>query len=139
MRGNLIKDFMDRNEIIEFWVTEANEAQAVARHLFEKKDYSYSLFFGHLAIEKFLKALFVQRTTEEEIPRSHNLLRLAKEAQLEISEDRQRDLVRITAFNLEARYPDYKMQFRKQCTRQFTEMEIATINEVLQWLKSISR
>jgi len=130
---------MEREKIIEFWITEANEAQTVALHLFEKKDYSYSLFFGHLAIEKLLKALFVRRTTEEEIPRSHNLLRLAGEARLEISEDRQRELVRITAFNLEARYPDYKMQFRKQCTRKFTETELAKINEVLQWLKSIDR
>ena len=128
---------MDRKEIIEFWMAEANEAQTVARHLFEKQDYSYSLFFGHLAIEKFLKALFVQRSTGEDIPRTHNLLRLAKEARLEISEERQRDLVRITAFNLEARYPDYKMQFRKQCTRQFTEMELSRINEVWQWLKSM--
>ena len=71
---------MDRKEIVEFWVTEANEAQAVAQHLFEKKDYSYSLFFGHLAIEKFLKALFVQRTKEEEIPRSHNFCNRSPEA-----------------------------------------------------------
>ena len=41
---------MDRKEIIEYWVTEANEAQTVAHHLFEKKDYSYSLFFGHLEV-----------------------------------------------------------------------------------------
>jgi HEPN domain-containing protein len=41
----------------DFWLVEANEALQVADHLVEKGDYSYALFFGHLAIEKLLKAL----------------------------------------------------------------------------------
>lgn len=46
-------------EIKGFWLKEALEALNVADHLYEKNDYSYSLFFGHLAIEKLLKGLFV--------------------------------------------------------------------------------
>jgi len=44
-------------EIKGFWLKEALEALNVADHLYEKNDYSYSLFFGHLAIEKLLKGL----------------------------------------------------------------------------------
>ncbi len=36
---------------IDFWVEEALEALQVAEHLHEKGDYSYALFFGHLAIK----------------------------------------------------------------------------------------
>ncbi len=108
----------------------------VAKHLFDKKDYSYSLFFGHLAVEKMLKAIYVKNISEE-VPRSHNLLRLAKEAKVHIPEDKQRDLIRITAFNLEARYPDYKKEFRKKCTIQFTKVELSKIEGVLKWLKSM--
>jgi HEPN domain-containing protein len=43
---------MDYKEIIDYWLTEADESMTVADHLFEKKDFSYSLFFGHLAVEK---------------------------------------------------------------------------------------
>ena len=39
-------------QIKTYWLTEAQEALKVADHLIEKKDYSYALFFGHLAIEK---------------------------------------------------------------------------------------
>ena len=46
-------------EIKEYWLEEALEALNVADHLYEKNDYSYSLFFGHLAIEKLLKGFFV--------------------------------------------------------------------------------
>ena len=127
---------MEQKQIVDYWQDEADESLAVMGHLFEKKDYSYALFFGHLAVEKIIKALFVQNVSRE-VPRSHNLLRLAKAAQIEISEEQQRDLIRITAFNLEARYPDYKRNFRKKCTLEFSEVEVKTIKEVFSWLKSM--
>ena len=37
----------------DLWLEEASESLQVARHLFEKTDYSYALFFGHLAEEVF--------------------------------------------------------------------------------------
>jgi HEPN domain-containing protein len=43
--------------IKSYWMIEADEALNVTDHLFEKKDYSYALFFGHLAVEKNSKSL----------------------------------------------------------------------------------
>ncbi len=126
---------MSQKEIIDFWASEAEESLNVAKHLVEKKDYSYALFFGHLAIEKILKAL-IATDTDKQTPRSHNLLRLAQQAHIELTEEQQHTLIRITAFNLESRYPDYKKEFRKKCTLQFTEMEMNKIKEVFAWLKS---
>jgi HEPN domain-containing protein len=48
----------DVDQVQTFWLTEAEESLRVADHLMEKADYSYALFFGHLAIEKLLKALY---------------------------------------------------------------------------------
>lgn len=127
--------FMENEDIFQYWVTEADESNKIAKHLFDKKDYSYSLFFGHLAVEKMIKAIYVKNISEK-VPRSHNLLRLAKEAKLHIPDDKRSDLIRITAFNLEARYPDYKKEFRKKCTIDFTKVELSKIKEVLKWLKS---
>lgn len=126
---------MNQKEIIDFWASEAEESLHVAQHLFEKKDYSYALFFGHLAIEKIIKEVLVKNTNQQ-VPRSHNLMRLAKEAQIEITEEQKRTLIRITAFNLESRYPDYKKEFRKKCTLKFTAMELQKTKEVFIWLKS---
>ena len=46
------------NNVKSYWIDEAEEALTVAEHLFEKGDYSSALFFGHLAIEKILKAIY---------------------------------------------------------------------------------
>jgi len=51
----------DIEKVKTYWFAEAQEALQVADHLIEKEDYSYALFFGHLAVEKLLKALFVIR------------------------------------------------------------------------------
>jgi len=48
-------DDLDIPNIKSYWIKEADEALTVAEHLFEKGDYSYALFFGHLAVEKILR------------------------------------------------------------------------------------
>jgi HEPN domain-containing protein len=52
------------NNVKSYWIDEAEEALTVAEHLFEKGDFSYALFFGHLAIEKILKAIYVDKKKE---------------------------------------------------------------------------
>ena len=120
---------MTKDELTAYWLVEAEESLTVAGHLFDKKDYSYSLFFGHLAIEKLLKAIYV-KNVDENVPRSHNLPKIAKAARLDVSDEMQDDLIRITAFNIEARYPDYKREFRKKCTAEFTATELKKSLEV---------
>ena len=129
---------MKKDELVEYWLTEAEESLTVADHLFQKKDYSYALFFGHFAVEKLLKAIYVKER-DENVPRSHNLPRIAKAAGLTVPENILADLIRITTFNIEARYPDYKRRFRKKCSREFSEAELETIREVFRWLKSTAQ
>ena len=107
----------------------------MAMHLIEAGDHSYALFFGHLAVEKMLKAVYVYRQ-KKHAPLIHNLLRLAQLAELEPDKTQTEALVTITAFNIETRYPDIKRAFRKQCTAEFTKRHIKSIEEILKWLKS---
>lgn len=127
---------MELDRTKTFWLEEAEEAKQVAEHLFEKKDYSYALFFGHLAVEKLLKALYVSSKAEQ-APYIHNLLRLAESIELSLTDEQRDDLIRITAFNLESRYPDEKRSFRKKCTRSYTKKELTKIDEVFAWLISM--
>jgi len=127
---------MEKKDIVTFWKTEAEDSKRVAWHLFEKKDFSYALFFGHLAIEKIIKAIYVKNIGVN-IPRSHNLPRLAKVAGIIVPEEIIPALIRITGFNIESRYPDYKKKFRDKCTSQFTKNELEKIDKVFIWLKSI--
>lgn len=127
---------MDIQKVKDFWLTEADEALQVAWHLFEKEDYSYALLFGHLATEKLLKAIYVVKKGEH-APYSHNLKYLAELAHIELTEDRIAKLVKITDFNIKARYPDHKRTFRKRCTEEFTRAELNQIGDIFKWLKSM--
>jgi len=121
--------------VVTYWLAEAEEGFQVAEHLLEKGDYSYALFFGHLAVEKTLKALYAQRR-HQHAPLIHNLLRLARIAGLEPDDTQTEALLTITAFNIEARYPDIKRTFRAKCTAEFTTSQMTNIQEVLRWLKA---
>jgi HEPN domain-containing protein len=122
------------DEVSQYWADEAEEALAVLDHLFEKGDYSYALFFGHLAIEKMLKGLYVA-IKKEHAPPIHNLPRLARMAQVQLNQQRKAQLTLITSFNIEARYPDLKRSFRTKCTWEFTAEKIQVIKEVMIWLR----
>ncbi len=126
---------MDIEQIVAYWLTEAAEALQVADHLVEQADYSYALFFGHLAVEKVLKALFVTKLGQH-APPIHNLLRLARSAGLDVDDETAEKLITVTAFNLEARYPDFKRSFRQVCTSEYTVRQMAMIKELLKWLRS---
>lgn len=45
-------------------------------------------------------------------------------------------LITITAFNIEARYPDFKRTFRRMCTAEHSACHMTTIREMFQWLRS---
>ena len=104
--------------------------------MFDSKRYSWSLFVGHLMIEKLLKAYYV-KVKSDYPPFIHNLLRLAEKSHLELSEDIKEHLITITAFNLNARYDDYKMSFKKQCTQKFIVEWIDKLKELRLWIRTL--
>ena len=128
-------EHFDVDRVTAFWLTEAEEALRVADHLVEKGDYSYALFFGHLAIEKVLKALYAARC-HDHAPPIHNLVRLAKAAGIELDESRADSLVTITAFNVEARYPDMKRSFRQMSTAEYAGRQMENVKGIFTWLRS---
>ena len=131
-------DDLDVETIKQYWIAEGEEALTVASHLFEKGDYSYALFFGHLAIEKLLKGLFVDRQ-HEHAPRLHSLPRLARLAGLNLDKARQDTLIVISAFNIEARYPDLKRSFRERCTEEYAREQLEKVKEMFEWLRRMTR
>ena len=124
---------MDKKLSIQYWLESADEDWRVSAHLFDKGDYPYSLFFGHLTIEKILKALYVDRINENP-PYTHRLVYLAERVSLDLTELQLELLETITDFNIEARYPDEKFSFKKRCTKDFTEKHLRNIEEIKEWL-----
>jgi len=107
--------------------------------MYDAGRYSWSLFIGHLVIEKLMKAYFVQKN-EEHPPFVHNLLRLALLNEISVDEELKQKLVTISAFNINARYDDYKRSFHKTCTTKFTAEWVGIIKDLRLWmLKQIEK
>jgi HEPN domain-containing protein len=129
---------MDANLQIDYWRESAAHDMEAAQTLFKNQKYDWCLFVGHLVIEKVLKAIYV-RDKKEAPPWIHNLVRLAENTTLQLSEEQLMFLANVNDFNIESRSPDYKFSFYKTCTKEFTEEQFTRIQEMYQWLLSQMR
>lgn len=127
---------MTKDELKQYWLDTSENDYRTMNNLFRSGDYSWSLFIGHLAIEKLLKALYVLKV-DTNPPKTHDLIRIAEKIGVEITDELEDKLDIITTFNLNARYPDYKLNFYKKCDSKFTASNISIIEEVRRWLISL--
>jgi len=125
---------MTREELIQFWFDSSDDNYKSMINMFNAGEYMWSLFIGHLAIEKLLKAYYI-KTVETEVPRIHDLYKLAIKSNLDLSDEQKDSLQYITLFNIETRYEDYKKDFYKKCTKEFAEKNIEKIKELRTWLQ----
>lgn len=105
---------------VEYWVKSSKDDLDTAEKLFSFGKYHHSLFFVHLALEKILKAVYVSRK-KSPVPLVHDLVRLLKKAQLRVNEEQISNLSEISAFNVVARYDDYKFKFYKKANKKYAQ------------------
>ena len=106
-------------DIIKYWRDSAADAFDTSEKLFSVGKYQHCLFFLHLALEKVIKAVYIQKKAEA-APPIHDLVRLSERAEIQIGIEEKEDLAEISTFNIAARYDDYKLQFYKKATFEYT-------------------
>lgn len=124
------------NEIVQHWIETSEDDFNTMLTLYNSKSYCWSLFLGHISIEKLLKALYVKRF-KKHAPFTHNLYRLGELIGLNMSDEYSDWLDEITSFNLNARYDDYKKEFYKLCTPDYTKNWIDKIKTIRTWIKEM--
>jgi HEPN domain-containing protein len=124
---------MDKKEIIAYWVSSSDIDFKALGSLFKNRHYVWSLFLGHLVLEKLLKAVYV-KNVDGAIPYSHDLTKIAEKAGLALTEEQKDLLDAVTTFNIRARYPDYKGKFYKKATKKFAEYYLKQMKDFRQWL-----
>ncbi len=72
---------------------------------------------------------------QEHPPKTHNLVLLSDKLSIELSNEDKLFLMLVNKFNIETRYDDYKRDFEKMCTKDFSETNLNKIKELFQWLK----
>ncbi len=127
---------MNIEEHVNYWLDSAENDLGAAEQLFLSTRYDWCLFISHLVVEKALKAYFVYTNDNRIPPKTHNLLKLAEKSSLVLTEDQRLFLDEVNDFNLEVRYPEYRREFYKLCTREFAEGYFIKIKEFSKWLAS---
>ena len=103
----------EADELLHYWIKNSEEDFITAESMLKTKRYVHCLFFCHQFLEKLLKARVVKNTNWHPLL-IHNLLKLAQDAKINLSESTKKDLSTINEFNLRARYNDYKFEFYKK-------------------------
>lgn len=124
----------DVNKLFLYWQEEAEYSKSVMQLLLKSKKYAEALFFGHLTLEKMIKAYYVLHHRKH-APPIHNLIPLFKQSELVLLEEQMKELNEISRFNMAGRYDEQKQTFRKECTAKFATEQAKIIEEYLLWLK----
>ena len=128
-------DKINIDTIFNHWIETSNNDFNTMIHLYESKDYHWSLFIGHLVIEKLLKASIVKEI-QKHAPFTHDLRRLAKLTNINFEKEHILWLDVITTFNLNARYDSYKKDFYKKCTPEFSSVWYNNIITLRKWIET---
>lgn len=118
----------------DFWRTQANYDLTVAELLYQQGVYRYCVFFRHLALEKRLKGILLERTGLTESPHSHRLLNLARRVGVNLPPSYHEFLRELTEYSTAARYP--KPQELVDYNRDMAERILDQTREVYEWLNS---
>ena len=127
---------IDVDKIVKHLIETSDEDYQTMLSLYDSKSYGWSLFLGHITIEKLLKAVYVNKKLKH-APFTHNLYRLAELNELELTDEYSDWLDKITSFNLNTRYDDYKKEFYTLCTVDFTKDWIEKIKTIRSWIKQM--
>lgn len=119
----------------EEWFKQAEYDMGVAEWMFEGGKNMYAIFMCHLAIEKGLKGLYVQRLAGMP-PKVHNLIYLIEKLNLRMPANLYDMVFALNRVSIPTRYPDDLEKLLKSYSRQRTLEILTQSKEVLAWLKA---
>lgn len=94
------------------------------------------MYFCHLTLEKILKAIVVKNTGQH-APYTHNLVELSEKGSLKLDKNKLDFLDSLTNFNIEARYPDFKLEIYKKVDVNLAENYLNITKEIYLWIKKM--
>lgn len=106
-------DNVDIQKTVNHWINTSDKDFITMMHLYNSKDYHWSLFIGHIVVERLLKACVVKKISDH-ASYTHDLTKLAMLSGLSFSEEHLDWLDTISTFNMTARYDSYKDAFYKK-------------------------
>jgi len=126
------------DEVVKYWLETSMHDHETMDVLYRNARYSDALFFGHIVLEKVLKALVV-KSSKDHAPFTHDLVQLQQLSRLNLTEEEINLLDEVNDFNIRARYPERRLEFYKQCTKEFTEGYVLKMGRLYEKLCNIAK
>lgn len=121
---------MTKQEHIDYWVRTAKEDWKAVQSMYKSKVYIHALFFAHLVLEKLCKAHWVKDNDSNTPPKIHNLITLINNTKIELSDADKEFMYSMNQFQLEGRYPDYKIDLHKKYKSAQTKKILEQVNNI---------
>lgn len=124
------------NEDVQRWMSLSDYDLATAEALLEAGRYLYVVFCCQQAVEKRLKGVVV-KTIGRMPPRTHDLLRLVGLANLDLDEEQELFLRRLTNYYIETRYPEEVDELAQKTSAALAAGYLGKTKEAVTWLDSL--
>lgn len=115
------------------WFRQAQYDLGTAESLVLAERYPPVIFYCHLALEKALKALYVEKFNDTP-DKTHSLVFLVEILGLELPQKSMDSLFIINRIGITGRYPHNLDTVLEQYTREKTEKIVRETKEILTWL-----
>ena len=113
------------------WVTIAESDLRAAKVMQDSGFFAHSIFQCHEALEKLLKAMWIERHSTGTHPHIHDLPGLADQAGVALSEEQRTFLARLAEQYIPTRYGDLEREFPKEIADTY----LARSTEAFAWLQ----
>ncbi|HOV80805.1 MAG TPA: HEPN domain-containing protein [Bacillota bacterium] len=105
-----------------------------AESLYQAGRHIYSIFMCHLAVEKALKALVIEKTGKAP-PKTHNLIHLMKLGEAKLSKDQTRFVTRLSLAGIVTRYPEELKKALSDYPPSVTQAYLKSAKDVVKCLR----
>jgi len=125
----------DKIRQVQYWRATADDDLEAIDLLFQGGKFVHALFFTHLALEKILKAHWVNNNPQNVPPKTHNLTILYEKTGLDLTEEDTDFMQMMNVFQIEGRYPDYLNSLHKTTKKQEAQAIISQAKVIFQCLR----
>jgi HEPN domain-containing protein len=125
---------MTVQENIKSLIDEAEKDLGASDALAKAGYYAHSLFFAHLILEKFCKAVWMKHKDSVNYPYTHNLIRLIKETNISITDTQVQFYSDMNLFQSKGRYPDTLHAIEQTITANTYNKFKAQLKTEVEWL-----
>jgi HEPN domain-containing protein len=126
---------MAYNKYIQILEKQAEEDYGAADALFRAGYYGQCLFWSHLVLEKLVKALWIFKNKKQNYPYIHNLLRLLKDCDVELSDEQIIFYSEMNQFQARGRYGDFLGKLENTVSFEISEKLMNETKSQMIWIK----